>query len=193
MDATERDLLLTFLNSRKRLGGVNDWLQTPERAARWLAGEGFTGAGRPAPAVAAILAHVATTGPPTADEVSTSREIRDALRALIEDKAAPPLDLVTPVRVQLRDRHVVLEPAVDGLLGLAVRALCAAHDAQQDGSWERLGVCRNARCSWVFLDSSRNRSRAWCDMTTCGARQKMRAYRARRNASPAAVPPTAES
>jgi predicted RNA-binding Zn ribbon-like protein len=185
MDALEQDLLLTFLNSRKQ-SDVTDWLQTPERAARWLAGAGFTGADHPAPAVAAILARVAVAGPPTADELTASRAIRDALRALVVDTAAAPLDLVTPVRVQLRDGRVVLEPAADGLLGLAVRALCAAHDAQQDGTWERLGVCRNARCSWVFLDSSRNRSRAWCDMATCGARQKMRAYRARRNAPPAA-------
>ncbi|MGE0545223.1 MAG: CGNR zinc finger domain-containing protein [Dehalococcoidia bacterium] len=192
MNALERDLLLTFLNSHGP-GDVTDWLQMPERAARWLAGAGSTGPNRRAPAVGAILARVATAGPPTADELTTSRAIRDALRALIEDKAAPPLDLVTPVRLQLRDGRVVLEPAADGLLGLAVRALVAAHDAQQDGSWARLGVCRNARCSWVFLDSSRNRSRAWCDMAACGARQKMRAYRARRNASPAAAPPTAES
>jgi predicted RNA-binding Zn ribbon-like protein len=168
MDALERDLLLTFLNSHGP-GSVTDWLQTPERAARWLARAGFTGADH------------AAAGPPTADELTTSREIRDALRALVVDKAAAPLDLMTPVRVQLHDGRVVLEPAADGLLGLAVRALYVAHDAQQDGTWERLGVCRNARCSWVFLDSSRNRSRAWCDMATCGARQKMRTYRARRN------------
>jgi predicted RNA-binding Zn ribbon-like protein len=192
MDALERDLLLTFLNSRKQ-SDVTDWLQTPERAARWLAGASFAGTDHPAPAVAAILAHVAAAGPPTADELTTSRAIRDALRALVANTDAAPLDLVTPIRVQLRDGRVALEPAADGLLGLAVRALCAAHDAQQDGSWERLNICRNARCSWVFLDSSRNRSRAWCDMATCGARQKMRAYRARRNASPAVAPPTAES
>lgn len=31
-------------------------------------------------------------------------------------------------------------------------------------------------CGWLFLDQSRNRSRRWCDMQTCGSRDKMRRY-----------------
>jgi len=40
-------------------------------------------------------------------------------------------------------------------------------------SWpepERLKICPN--CHWLFLDRSRNRSRAWCDMAVCGNRVK---------------------
>ena len=36
-------------------------------------------------------------------------------------------------------------------------------------------------CGWLFLDRSSNRSRRWCDMQTCGTRDKMRRfYRSRR-------------
>ena len=35
---------------------------------------------------------------------------------------------------------------------------------------ERLKICPN--CHWLFLDRSRNRSRAWCDMAVCGNRVK---------------------
>lgn len=35
---------------------------------------------------------------------------------------------------------------------------------------ERLKICPN--CQWLFLDRSRNRSRAWCDMAVCGNRVK---------------------
>ena len=35
---------------------------------------------------------------------------------------------------------------------------------------ERLKICPN--CNWLFLDRSRNRSRAWCDMAVCGNRVK---------------------
>ncbi|MGQ3212923.1 MAG: CGNR zinc finger domain-containing protein [Shinella sp.] len=35
---------------------------------------------------------------------------------------------------------------------------------------ERLKICPN--CQWLFLDRSRNRSRAWCDMAVCGNRAK---------------------
>jgi len=31
-------------------------------------------------------------------------------------------------------------------------------------------------CGWLFLDTSKNRSRRWCSMNTCGARDKMRRY-----------------
>jgi predicted RNA-binding Zn ribbon-like protein len=35
-------------------------------------------------------------------------------------------------------------------------------------------------CGWLFLDTSKNQSRRWCSMNTCGARDKMRRYHKRR-------------
>lgn len=39
--------------------------------------------------------------------------------------------------------------------------------------------CANPTCSWLFLDTSRNHSRRWCDMRGCGNRAKVRRHRAR--------------
>ncbi len=39
---------------------------------------------------------------------------------------------------------------------------------------ERLKICPN--CQWLFIDRSRNRSRAWCDMSVCGNRTKARLH-----------------
>jgi len=36
--------------------------------------------------------------------------------------------------------------------------------------------CGAPDCEWLFLDHSRNRSRRWCDMTSCGNRQKARRH-----------------
>jgi predicted RNA-binding Zn ribbon-like protein len=36
--------------------------------------------------------------------------------------------------------------------------------------------CANHRCGWVFLDTSRNRSRRWCQMATCGNVAKAREH-----------------
>jgi predicted RNA-binding Zn ribbon-like protein len=47
-----------------------------------------------------------------------------------------------------------------------------------------LKACQEHGCRWVFYDHSRNRSSTWCAITLCGTRAKMRAYRARRAASP---------
>lgn len=35
-------------------------------------------------------------------------------------------------------------------------------------------------CGWLFLDTSKNQSRRWCSMSTCGARDKMRRYHKRK-------------
>ena len=35
-------------------------------------------------------------------------------------------------------------------------------------------------CGWLFLDTSKNQSRRWCSMNTCGARDKMRRYHKRK-------------
>lgn len=37
-------------------------------------------------------------------------------------------------------------------------------------------------CGWLFLDVSKNQSRRWCSMNTCGARDKMRRYHKRQRA-----------
>ena len=37
-------------------------------------------------------------------------------------------------------------------------------------------------CGWLFLDTSKNQSRRWCSMNTCGARDKMRRYHKRKKA-----------
>jgi predicted RNA-binding Zn ribbon-like protein len=36
--------------------------------------------------------------------------------------------------------------------------------------------CGSDRCSWLFLDNSRNKSRRWCDMKTCGNREKAKRH-----------------
>ena len=50
---------------------------------------------------------------------------------------------------------------------------------------ERVRQCAAQECGWLFLDHSRNRSRRWCEMRTCGNRDKVRRfYRRELGASP---------
>jgi len=53
-------------------------------------------------------------------------------------------------------------------------------DLLAQGEPERLKVCENRDCRWVFYDDSRNRSRRWCDSRACGNLIKVRRFRARR-------------
>ncbi|HEX9941877.1 MAG TPA: ABATE domain-containing protein [Thermoanaerobaculia bacterium] len=41
---------------------------------------------------------------------------------------------------------------------------------------ERVRECAGNACTWLFLDYSRNRSRRWCSMETCGNRAKARRH-----------------
>jgi predicted RNA-binding Zn ribbon-like protein len=56
----------------------------------------------------------------------------------------------------------------------------ASVDLLRDAPLDRLAQC--GHCRWLFLDSSKNRSRRWCSMNACGARMKMRRYRSARQA-----------
>lgn len=44
--------------------------------------------------------------------------------------------------------------------------------------WERLGVCRADDCADVYVDTSRNKSRRYCD-PSCSTRMNVAAFRAR--------------
>lgn len=46
-----------------------------------------------------------------------------------------------------------------------------------DSQLERLKLCGNPACGWVFFDESKNRSRKWCD-NTCASLMKVRKHRA---------------
>ena len=44
----------------------------------------------------------------------------------------------------------------------------------------RLRTCGCETCRWLFLDTSKNHTRRWCDMKVCGNRMKARRFHARR-------------
>ncbi len=52
----------------------------------------------------------------------------------------------------------------------------AAADLLTSDDLRIIRFCEAPDCEWLFLDHSRNRSRRWCDMTTCGNRAKARRH-----------------
>jgi predicted RNA-binding Zn ribbon-like protein len=43
---------------------------------------------------------------------------------------------------------------------------------------EFVRACENVECRWLFLDTSKNHTRRWCDMRLCGNRMKARRFKA---------------
>ena len=57
------------------------------------------------------------------------------------------------------------------------------------GASGRVRSCASPACDAVFVDLSRNQSRRYCDSRTCGNRIHVAAYRSRRSAPAAPIPP----
>ncbi len=56
----------------------------------------------------------------------------------------------------------------------------AAAELLASNELARVRQCTGQLCGWMFLDTSRNRSRQWCDMKDCGNLAKVRRFRERR-------------
>ncbi len=115
------------------------------------------------------------------------RELADA-NAESRAPAAPAVTLlnetlarVGPVQVAADDGGIGLshshgdDPIVDAL-GRLVAPL--AHEIA-DGRADRMRICGNDTCRWVFFDTSRPNTRRWCEMASCGNRAKAARHRAR--------------
>jgi predicted RNA-binding Zn ribbon-like protein len=65
---------------------------------------------------------------------------------------------------------------VEALLGPIV---LSALTTLTQGDLARLKRCQNEKCGWVFFDTTKNRSRRWCEMEICGNRAKQKRFAAR--------------
>jgi predicted RNA-binding Zn ribbon-like protein len=80
---------------------------------------------------------------------------------------------------QERDGFVwAVSPAASSDAPLAQLALDAI-DVLRFSDLSRLRRCQGEDCGWLFLDTSKNGKRRWCDMTVCGNRAKARRHRAK--------------
>ncbi|MER5771539.1 CGNR zinc finger domain-containing protein [Streptomyces sp. NPDC001985] len=69
------------------------------------------------------------------------------------------------------ERRWRLGPAspLEDALGVIAADAISVISGERDG---RLALCASPTCRAAFFDTSRSRTRRWCDMNTCGNRQK---------------------
>ncbi|WP_103515732.1 ABATE domain-containing protein [Streptomyces sp. SM10] len=77
------------------------------------------------------------------------------------------------------ERQWRLGPAssVEDALGVIAADAIGIIAGERDG---KLALCASPTCLAAFFDTSRSRSRKWCDMNTCGNRQKKARFNAGR-------------
>jgi predicted RNA-binding Zn ribbon-like protein len=73
------------------------------------------------------------------------------------------------------------DPSGDALDAPLWRVARSAADLFTSPELKKLRQCGGDECGWMFLDTSRNHSRRWCDMKDCGNRAKVRRFRRREN------------
>jgi predicted RNA-binding Zn ribbon-like protein len=76
-----------------------------------------------------------------------------------------------------------LDPAAPSF-DAALRPLAeSAVELLTSPKFARLRRCGNSTCYWLFLDETKNCSRRWCEMASCGNLMKVRRHRARQRRS----------
>jgi predicted RNA-binding Zn ribbon-like protein len=151
-----------------------DFLRTPEDLAAWARHAGVVDSAPQVDEQALALTRVLRTAAYAVFRaIAEGREPDGAQLAVLADQHAAAVS-----RARLVPAGRGFDLAWDGeVLGPLA---AAAVDLLRHGPLERLKLCDG--CPWLFLDTSRNHSRRWCSMGECGARLKMRRYRARARA-----------
>ncbi len=180
------DTSLEFINTLEHSeGGDRDDLPTLEAALDWLVGHG---------AMHPEAAAMETGREDRAARLAGLLGVREAMRDVVDAAVAgrPP----APASLDMVNRTLRAEPApelvatADGVVEAHRHAPDAVADALSrvarpladalaEGRPDRLRVCANDACRWVFYDTSRTGRRRWCDMSSCGNRAKARRHRAR--------------
>lgn len=146
----------------------HDWLDPASNAVRW--------------------AEVSGLPAPTAAERAGLTEFRELLAAVflaVADGATPDaadVDRIGSLAADAHSRRRLRFPAgasagrwVDASPTLVGElALDAADLLTSPERLSRVAACRE--CRWVFLDTTRNHSRAWCDPADCGNRTRQRRH-----------------
>lgn len=94
----------------------------------------------------------------------------DALNEVLVSSAAQRMLVSTPMGALWRWRACdSLESMTQGFIG---RMAVEAATLLTSPDLARLKACATPDCDWLFLDTSKNGRRRWCQMNVCGAREK---------------------
>ena len=172
-------------------GLENDRLNDFDRLTRWAEGARIisakaaaslraTGLTRPQEADAAyrralqvravlrrLFSEVARHEPATASLDRFNQQLGAALRQMRVAPTGQRRRGDQPMRLAWGDPEKHLESLLWPVVWSAV-SLLVSEDAA------RIRICGGADCGWMYVDRSRNRLRRWCQMETCGTREKSR-------------------
>jgi predicted RNA-binding Zn ribbon-like protein len=164
----------------ERRGNAVERIPTPNRLVDWLA-------------VSGLAVESCTTA-----QLERAWELRESIHAAATAAARRAPLPVSAVQV-INDRSTqgraaaVLTPegnrqwrlgsasSVEDALGVIAADAISIITGERDG---KLALCASSTCEAAFFDTSRSRTRRWCDMNTCGNRQKKARFNACKHENP---------
>ncbi|WP_079053307.1 CGNR zinc finger domain-containing protein [Streptomyces phaeochromogenes] len=164
----------------ERRGDTVERIPTPNRLVDWLAVSGL--------AVESC----------TAAQLERAWELRESIHAAATAAAsraplpASAVQVINDCSTQGRaaaaltpegNREWRLGPAssVEDALGVIAADAISIVAGERDG---KLALCASPTCQAAFFDTSQSRTRRWCDMNTCGNRQKKARFNAHKHENP---------
>jgi predicted RNA-binding Zn ribbon-like protein len=160
----------------ERRGNAVERIPTPERLVDWLE-------------VYGLAVDSCTTA-----QLELARELREAIHAAATAAAiqeaipAAAIQVINNCSIQGR-AAAILTPegnrqwrlgsasCVEDALGVIAADAIGIIAGERDGT---LALCASPTCRAAFFDTSRSRTRRWCDMNTCGNREKKARFNAGR-------------
>ena len=122
----------------------------------------------------------------TAAQLERARELREAIHAVAtaaavgRDLPKPAVRIINDCSIEGRAAAILTADGnrlwrlsspsrVEDALGVIAADAISIIAGERDG---RLALCASPTCQAAFFDTSQSRTRRWCDMNTCGNRQK---------------------
>ena len=93
----------------------------------------------------------------------------------------------TTLTISKRGHMWRLPPAAPTAASLLAPVLWSAGDLLVGGRLQRVRLCANEKCRWLFVDDSKSGTKRWCSMSSCGNRAKAHRHYMRKTSSPAGV------
>ncbi|WP_329005637.1 CGNR zinc finger domain-containing protein [Kribbella sp. NBC_00709] len=167
----------------ERQGNPVERIPTPQRLVDWLAASGLA-----VPSCTPAQLELARELRESIHAAATAAAIQDPLPAsavqVINDRSAQ--GRAAAVLTPEGQRQWLLSsdsPVEDALSVIAADAISIIA-GERDG---RLALCASPTCRAAFFDTSQSRTRRWCDMNTCGNRQKKARFNANQRKNPSSA------
>lgn len=163
----------------ERQGTPVERIPTPQRLVDWLAISGLA-----VDACTDAQLHLARELREAIHAVATAAAVQHPLPAaavrILNERSAAGRAAAILTTEGARHWQLRRESGVDDALGVIAADAISIVSGERDG---RLALCASPTCRAAFFDTSRSRTRKWCDMNTCGNRQKKARFNASRGSA----------